>query len=67
MGLVEKQQRYRVAIDIVGQQYDGYYWGAGKMLVVSTAKGGGSTQLGDRKPLAVAEKLLLKLVRDGKA
>ncbi len=50
-----------------GQTFEGNYWIAGKILVVSTAKGGASTQVGTNQPQALAEKLLRKLAGEGKA
>lgn len=61
------QPHDRVSCEIDGQTYSGNYWVAGMILVVSTAKGGTSTQLGGRAPKALAESLLRTLARDGKA
>jgi len=47
--------------------FEGNYWIAGKILVVSTSKGGTSTQLSHHQPEALAEHLLRKLAVDGKA
>lgn len=61
------QPHDRVSCEIDGRTYNGNYWVAGMILVVSTAKGGTSTQLGGRAPKALAESLLRTLARDGKA
>ena len=53
--------------EIDGNPYKGNYWIAGKILVVSTAKGGKSTQLGAHVPEALAGQLLRKLAKEGKA
>lgn len=65
--VVEKQIRRRVSCVLDGKTYEGNYWVAGKILVVSTAKGGTSTQLSGRQPEALAAELLLKLARENKA
>lgn len=57
-----RQHRYQVSCEIDGQTYQGNYWVAGMILVVSTAKGGASTQLSQRSPEALAKQLLRKLV-----
>ncbi|HJV94260.1 MAG TPA: hypothetical protein VJ572_12310 [Azonexus sp.] len=62
-----RQQHDQVSCEIDGRTYNGNYWVAGMILVVSTAKGGTSTQLGGRSPKTLAESLLRTLARDGKA
>ncbi len=62
-----QHQRYQVSCEIDGTTYNGNYWVAGMILVVSTAKGGASTLLGDRAPNAVATSLLTNLANIGKA
>ena len=59
--------RYQVSCEINGTTYNGNYWVAGMILVVSTAKGGASALLGDRIPNAVATSLLTNLANTGKA
>jgi len=56
-----------ITCEIDGKTFKGNYWIAGKILVVSTAKGGSSTQLGSMPAEALAKKLLLKLAEEGKA
>lgn len=63
----DMQQRQRINCEVDGQTFEGNYWIAGKILVVSTAKGGASHQLGTSQPQALAEKLLRKLAGEGKA
>lgn len=60
-------QRHPVSCEVEGQLYRGNYWVAGMILVVSTAKGGTSTQLAGRSPGLLAANLLENLARDGKA
>lgn len=62
-----RQEHRRISIDVDGQTYSGNYWIAGKILVVSTAKGGASHQLGSGAPEAQAERMLRKLAGEGKA
>ena len=62
-----RQQHQRISTDVDGQSFSGNYWIAGKILVVSTAKGGASHQLGTSQPEALAKKLLRQLGREGKA
>lgn len=61
-----RQHRYQVSCEVDGKSYQGNYWVAGRILVVSTAKGGASTQLSHRSPEALAKELLSKLVLEGK-
>lgn len=63
----ERQRRFRVSYEIDGNTFEGNYWIAGKILVVSTAKGGASHQLGTSDPEALAKKLLRQLATEGKA
>jgi len=57
------QNPYPVSCDVDGVTYRGNYLVAGKILVVSTAFGGTSTQLADRNPEQLAKSLLNKLAR----
>ena len=59
--------RHPITCQIDGKTYKGNYWVAGKILVVSTAKGGKSTQLGPHAPEALAERLLRQLAEQGGA
>ena len=59
--------RHAVKCEYDGKTFKGNYWIAGKILVVSTAKGGKSTQLGGMLPEILAKKLLLNLAEVGKA
>lgn len=59
--------RHTVTCEIDGKTVKGNYWIAGKILVVSTAKGGKSTQLGSMSPETLAGQLLRKLAQEGKA
>jgi hypothetical protein len=58
--------RHTISCEIDGKTYQGNYWVAGMILVVSTAKGGSSTQLAGRPPAVLAERLLRKLAKEGK-
>ncbi|MER2541452.1 MAG: hypothetical protein ABTQ26_19595 [Azonexus sp.] len=62
-----RQEHRRISCEIDGQTFEGNYWIAGKILVVSTAKGGASHQLGSGTPEAQAERMLCKLAGEGKA
>lgn len=62
-----RQQRYLVRCEVDGTTYQGNYWVAGMNLVVSTSKGGASTQLANRSPEKLAMKLLQKLASEGRA
>jgi hypothetical protein len=64
---MDQQQRRRISCQVDGKMYEGNYWVAGKILVVSTAKGGSSTQLSLHQPEELAIHLLRKLAREGKA
>jgi hypothetical protein len=59
--------RHTVICEIDGKTYQGNYWVAGKILVVSTAKDGKSTQLGPHVPEALAQRLLRQLTEQGRA
>ena len=59
--------RHTVSCEIDGKTHKGNYWIAGKILVVSTAKGGKSMQLGPHAPEALAERLLRQLAEQGRA
>ena len=63
----DMHQRHRINCVVDGLAFEGNYWIAGKILVVSTAKGGARTQVGLHQPQSMAEKLLRKLAREGKA
>ena len=65
--MTKEPQRHRVSCEIDGKTHNGNYWIAGKILVVSTAKGGKSTQVGSMPAEALAKKLLLQLAEEGKA
>lgn len=65
--MIHDQTRHTVTCQIDGKKFNGNYWIAGKILVVSTAKGGKSTQLGAHLPETLAEKLLRILAEEGKA
>ena len=62
-----RQEHQRIICEVDGQSYCGNYWIAGKILVVSTAKGGASHQLGTKHPEELAQQLLRKLAGEGKA
>ncbi|MCX7140558.1 MAG: hypothetical protein NT123_05525 [Proteobacteria bacterium] len=59
--------RYPVTIEIKGKAYKGTYWIAGKILTVSTGKGGKSRQVGSTPADALAAELLQQLAQEGKA
>ena len=59
--------RHTVTSEIDGKTVKGNYWIAGKILVVSTGKGGKSRQLGSTPPEPLAEQLLRELAKEGKA
>jgi hypothetical protein len=61
------QERYRISCVLDGQTFEGNYWVAGKILVVSTSKGGTSALLSHHQPEKLADKLLRKLAAEGKA
>jgi hypothetical protein len=65
--MTKEPQRHKVSCEIDGKTHTGNYWVAGKILVVSTALGGTSTQLGAMSPEALAGQLLRKLAKEGKA
>lgn len=62
-----RQEHQKISVLVDGQTFDGNYWVAGKILVVSTAKGGASHQLGSESPEVQAKRMLRKLALDGKA
>lgn len=66
LNTASRHPRAPVCCEVDGRIYRGNYWVAGMILVVSTARGGTSTQLAGRPPLALAETLLRGLVRDAK-
>ena len=59
--------RYPVTCEIEGKTYRGTYWIAGKIMTVSTGRGGKSRQVGTSRPEALAKILLDQLAREGKA
>jgi hypothetical protein len=65
--MIHDPTRQTITCEIDGKNFKGNYWIAGKILVVSTAKGGKSTQLGALSPEALARQLLRKLAKEGKA
>jgi hypothetical protein len=67
MNMDYRQHRYQISCEIDGTTYNGNYWVAGVILVVSTAKGGTSTQLAGRMPEILAQTLLRQLAMAGKA
>ena len=60
------ESSHPVSIELEGKTYKGNYWVAGKILTVSTCKGGKSRQVG-ASPIVLAEQLLADLARAGKA
>ncbi len=54
-------QRQRISCVVDGQTFEGNYWIAGNIIVVSTAKGG------TKNPEELAAQLLQKLAVEGKA
>jgi hypothetical protein len=59
--------RYPVTIEIECNLYKGNYWVAGKILTVSTSKGGKSRQVGSTPAENLAKELLRELAIGGKA
>jgi len=59
--------RYPVTCHIDGKRYQGNYWIAGKILTVSTSRGGKSRQVGTTPAEDLAKALLQQLAREGKA
>ena len=59
--------RHPVTIEIEGKTYKGNYWIAGKILTVSTSRGGKSRQVGTMPAEELAAELLLRLAQEGKA
>ena len=59
--------RHPVTCEFEGKTYKGTYWVAGKILTVATGLGGKSEQVGTMEPEALAQQLLLDLVKTGKA
>lgn len=57
-----RYERHPVSCEIDGEVFSGYYWVAGMILVVSTAMGGTSRQLGNRQPDDLAKSLLRDLL-----
>jgi hypothetical protein len=63
----ERQQRQRISCEIDGVTVEGNFWIAGKILVVSTSKGGTSHQVGSGDHESLAIQLLRRLASEGKA
>ncbi len=63
----KEPQRRRITCEFDGKTYQGNYWIAGKILVVSTARGGKSTQVGVLPAEALAKRLLQEMAQVGKA
>jgi hypothetical protein len=59
--------RHPVSCEIDGKAHRGTYWVAGKILTVSTGKGGKSTQIRGTPAETLAKQLLHKLAMEGKA
>jgi hypothetical protein len=59
--------RHPVNCEFDGKTYQGTYWIAGKILVVSAGKGSKSRQVGGTPPEALTEQLLQELAKQGKA
>jgi hypothetical protein len=59
--------RHPIACEFDGKTYTGTYWIAGKILTVATGAGGTSKQVGTIEPEVLARRLLLDLVKAGKA
>ena len=62
-----KVPRNPVTCEIDGTTYRGTYWVAGKILTVSTSRGGKSKQVGTVPNRILAEQLLKLLAKEGKA
>jgi hypothetical protein len=65
--MVKEPTHHSVSCTHEGRTYRGNYWVAGKILVVSTMKGGRSRQLGAKPADALAKLLLQELAKEGKA
>jgi len=63
----QRPPRYPVTCEIDGETHRGNYWVAGKILTVSTAKGGKSKQVGATPAEVLAKQLLHELAKEGKA
>lgn len=59
-------RRHPITCEFDGKTHKGTYWVAGKILTVSTGRGGNSKQVGTTEPEALAKQLLLELVKAGK-
>ena len=59
--------RYPVTCEIDGKTYKGNYRVAGKILTITTGKGGKSRQVGSTPAEALAKELLQQLAKEGKA
>ncbi len=65
---VKRLPRYTITCETDGKTDKGTYWVAARILAVSTGLGGSkSEQVGTTEPEALAELLLLELVKAGKA
>lgn len=58
----QRYERYPVSCEIDGDVFNGKYWIAGRILVVSTAVGGTSRQLANQQPEDLAKVLLRNFV-----
>jgi len=65
--MTNQPSRYSVSCKHDGKTFRGNYWVAGKILVVSTMKGGRSKQLGAKSAEVLAKQLLHELAKEGKA
>lgn len=63
----QAHRRYPVTCEIDGKAHRGTYWIAGKILIVSTGRGGKSKQVGRTSAEALAKRLLRELAMEGKA
>ncbi len=59
-------RRHPITCEFDGKTHKGTYWVAGKILTVSTGRGGNSKQVGTTEPESLAKQLLLELVKAGK-
>lgn len=67
MPMDQNPPRHPVTCEIDGKMYKGNYWIAGKILTVTTGKGGKSKQVGSTPAEDLAKQLLQELVKAGKA
>ena len=59
--------RYPITCEFEGKTHKGTYWVAGKILTVATGGGGKSKKVDGTEPQELAQRLLLELVKSGKA